>query len=234
MGNIINILILSTSLMTLSYLGIKNFFKSNRNSTVHTIQIEKIIYDLENMNYFKYVPNEILENAQNQFKERYDREQGVPSYEIDYKLLDDKRHGLDGEDNNNVNGFLWTLESLKPSIEKRGIKMDIGNYYDNFDPNTQTRDEGITINNREYIVYDNKVSINGWGESPKMFAEILNSELEIQGSDERIYLGSGGNDGYCVLLTIEQYEYFDKLFQNEWTKPLSPNDWWSLNTNGKL
>lgn len=68
-----------------------------------------------------------------------------------------------------------------------------------------------------------------WGVAAKNFALMLNDQLSLQGSNERVYLISGGNDGSLVFLTSEQYSYIRQVLSDEEFTPLSVEEWCKRN-----
>jgi hypothetical protein len=81
----------------------------------------------------------------------------------------------------------------------------------------------ITINNKKYIIFE-KFKGYGWGEAAQRFADIINDQLQLQGSAERIYLASGGNDGRAIFLTENQFNLLDPVLKGENDRPLKVED----------
>ncbi len=60
------------------------------------------------------------------------------------------------------------------------------------------------------------------------FTQIVNKELEIQGSGERLYPWLAANDGRVVLLTEQQFRYLCDQFPGKESKPLTLQQWSKL------
>jgi hypothetical protein len=67
----------------------------------------------------------------------------------------------------------------------------------------------VVINGRRFKVYDSQsmATGNSWGIATKRFLDVVNELLQATGSEERLYGIYGGNDGRCILLTDEMYNF---------------------------
>lgn len=102
--------------------------------------------------------------------------------------------------------------------------MEISAQWQEYDIDNQWVNHEITINGRRYIIFD-KFKGYGWGEAAQRFADMINNQLELQGSDERFYLINGGNDGRAVFLTEKQFMLLDSLIASSYEKPLKMEQW---------
>lgn len=104
----------------------------------------------------------------------------------------------DGEELYEEGGVVALLNEMKPLFDEIGMSIDYSNdsYLDN--------QHSISLNGRHYILAEGSLLM--WGETIARFAEMINSELELIDSKERIYLMSNDNE-YMVFLTIEQYQF---------------------------
>lgn len=214
-----------------------HYLKTKTDSNTETKRVAfatKLVEDLEKLNYFEYIETENIHKAKNIFLKNSKPNDFICSYFDDkYDLLPHRYFHLDGESNDEIYGFEYDLKDLKPFFEIRGLNLNKNDYQDTFNAETGIRNTILVLNNNKYIVYDNEQVEHLWIDSPVKFINILNQELEKQGSDEKVYLGNGGNDGYAIFLTLEQFNYFDKLTGNYYEKPLDTKTWKDLQT-GKI
>jgi hypothetical protein len=112
---------------------------------------------------------------------------------------------------------------MAPFFGKLGVWMEVSDHVEEY-PDGRGLDHRITLNGKEYILFDNWEGY-GWGESPQRFAGMINDQLALQQSPERLYLIQGGNDGRGVFLTPEQYELVSPLIDNLNERPLPTKKW---------
>lgn len=186
----------------------------------------EFIANLESKGYFKYVTQiQTISKMKTEILKNYDPEHSFYGPEGDYRFF-----YLDGEDSSNIGGIESDIESIMDNAAVLGLKLEINDYSDKIDSETGIRNHHITINKRKYVISDNEVGQNPWADEPLAFANILNKELELQNNDNRVYLGSGGNDGYGVFLSDELYEIMDNAFTIKYSKPLPPEMWFKVQT----
>jgi hypothetical protein len=81
----------------------------------------------------------------------------------------------------------------------------------------------------------NMENLNIWGGAQLNFYRLLNDQLELQGSHERVYPISGGEDGQFLFLTQELYNYISSTFYQgkdfrKWDIPYPVEKWKELNS----
>ena len=112
----------------------------------------------------------------------------------------------------------------KPTFEKIGIQLNWSDDYFSDDATEHT----IIINNKKYIAFKGDPNdLRIWGIATKNFVEILNDQLTIHNSSEKVYPLMYGNDTHIVFLTKPQYDFiFDHFDKTE--KPMELNLWWKI------
>jgi len=79
----------------------------------------------------------------------------------------------------------------------------------------------IQINNKSYILYQ-----TNWSQYAYDFVKIINDQLKILNSRERLYLITPGNDGDLILLDNKLKEYFDEHIElRETFTPMEEEEW---------
>lgn len=184
------------------------------------------VQKIDELGYLKYAEKSDLKELKDNLIENFDsnaemssvwdEETGIPK---DYRY-----YWCDGEDLFEQGGFTEMLKKLNPTFEKINFKCDVNNHFEDWDDQNQWLNHTIIINGSEYIIFKNFTG-NGWGEAPMRLAQIVNSELEKQNINERIYLASGGNDGRLIFLNKELYQYIFSVLKNEEWKPLQVDKW---------
>jgi hypothetical protein len=195
-----------------------------------TLSTIVFVDSLIKLGYLKYALDKDFENLKVVMLSDFDRKYGIPIlYSNDSNICIDYRHYLcDCESVFESGGIPEILKELKPAFRKRGIKIIVNNYYEDFDTTHNWLNEKITINETEYIIFKNYKGF-GWGEATFRLAEILNTEFKKQGCTEKIYLSSGGNNGQIFILSNEIYQLMnDNLKDTEW-KPMEILEWAKVN-----
>jgi hypothetical protein len=105
-------------------------------------------------------------------------------------------------------GVAEWLESARPALEKRGVKL--GKAADSIDDDTGAYtlvlgDRKIVLYTAEELAADQNEDANIWELTPARLFKTLNELLEKAGAKERLYALNGGNDLNAVLLTAEQH-----------------------------
>lgn len=79
----------------------------------------------------------------------------------------------------------------------------------------------IQINDEFYILYQTE-----WSQYAFDFVKIINEQLELLNSMERLYLLASGNDGDLILLDKKLKKYFDEHIElREAWNPREPEVW---------
>lgn len=199
-----------------------------------TTNAAAIVQRLEELGYLSYADPKDHESIRLEMIDKLGR-YGELSTELDTvtrESLDYRLHGLDNESLFERDGFLNKINDLQPAFRKIGLTITVSDYLDTIHTDG-SYSRNLTINGRHYKVFD-RFREMGWGEAAKSFAEILNEQLSMQNSKERVYLISGGNDGGMVFLTDAQFQYLDSVLTNlEW-KPMRVEDWWKVSYDNNV
>ena len=67
-----------------------------------------------------------------------------------------------------------------------------------------------------------------WGWATKFFIEMINDQLSIHNSEERLFPIMAGNEGSIVFLTQPQYLFIRKHFDKK-EGPVELAEWWKEN-----
>lgn len=180
---------------------------------------------LEELDYFRYANPEHVPKLKAEIG-RWLADEGylqiVDSGSPRYEMLDPRQYDLDGETLFEEGGVLDALNDMERFFQKLPVQMEISDHLETGD--TSVTSQRISINGKFYILMDQFPGY-GWGEIAQRFADMVNDQLALQGSDERLYLINGGNDGRGVFLTDALYGYLTSLMPNPVWRPLRTRDW---------
>ncbi len=195
--------------------------------SINSEEAKNFVEKLYQLGYFKYVDSIQIEDLKKEFIQHYDPKFAggiITTFEDETGLPKDYRlYFCDGEDIFEEGGVKNLLKELQPTFTKIGLKLEINNQQESINSLNQLNHD-ITINNTEYVIFKNFEGI-GWIEAPQRISEIINSELEKQNINEKIYLISDGNDGMLIFLSSEQYKFLSEgVIRNDWF-PLNPKEW---------
>jgi len=186
---------------------------------------KKVADRLEELGYFSYAEPEHLRKLKSEMG-RWLAEEGylvvIDTGSPRYELLDPRQYNLDGETLYEEGGVLDALGEMERFFQKLPVRMEVADHLE-----TGGRDgssQRMSINGKHYILMDNHPGY-GWGEMAQRYADMVNDQLALQGSDERLYLINGGNDGSAVFLNEEQFEYLTSLMPNPAWRPLRTREW---------
>ncbi len=201
------------------------FEKQNRFIIQKTSALE-FVNTIDSLGYFKYANPKHIDSLKQEI---------IRNFEIDNVLttlwndstgtpLDYRYYFCDGEAVFELDGFTNMLKELQPTFDKIGFTIIITNHIEEWDNKNNWLNHSITINGNNYTIFEQYTGY-GWGKAVQKLAEILNTELEKQGINERIYLISGGNDGMLIFLTKELHKYIADFYTNPKWKPLDVDKW---------
>lgn len=214
-------------LLTLSAVFMLTLCANNKAADTYSLPMEKIVDSLETLGYFKYTDpanvDTLKKELLNGLKEDY--LSTIYEEEKPYNSKDYRHYDLDGETIYEEGGFVEKIEDMQHVFKKMNIKMKIDSHIEEWNEKKQWLNHRITINGKEYIIFKNFSSGYGWGEAAQRFAEIVNDQLELQKSDERLFLVNAGNDGDAVFLTQAQFELLNPVFKDPVNRPLEVKKW---------
>ncbi|NIG54279.1 hypothetical protein [Chitinophaga sp. Cy-1792] len=218
-------------------MGLLDFFRNKKanikisESADTSERAAAIATQLEDLGYFKYAAAGNLQQLKSEIgKELVDKHflSFVTMEESPYTPLDPRHFSLDGEDLFEQGGITNALKEMQPLFKQMNISMEITAHVEECDSSNQGLNHEITINGKAYTIFHEFVEGYGWDQAGQRFADMINDQLQLQGSDERIYLISGGNDGRAVFLTEQQFNLLDSLITDLYEKPLKVADWCAL------
>lgn len=202
---------------------------SRKKSLSSTNKIPNITEDLERLDYFIYAEGTDISSLKAEIQASYLKSGQISSIwneQKPYQPLDYRLFSLDGEDLAE-HGLDKALHTLNPSFQKMNIQM-IWKVSEVFE-NQGIQRTIVNLNGKDYF-FDYPQEENSWGLSSKLFADMLNDQLEKQNSKERVYLISGGNEGLLIFLTQGQYNYIEKYFVPQMQNKLkNPGKYWRMN-----
>jgi len=186
---------------------------------------QELVYNLEKAGYFKFTDEDKLSfvrdtiikhfNNEKEFMTEFSNTQPFPSYDLRFYDC------ADGEGLFEEGGVISLIKEMGAFWDKNHIKLSYSDdtYAGNF--------HSIIVNGRTYILA--KGSSLMWGETIANFVEMINSELQVQNSNERLYLMTNENE-YMVFLTEAQYDILTaNLTLNK--RPLTVSEWVTNKTN---
>jgi hypothetical protein len=224
--------------MKQSILLIFSFLIFGCNSKAQNNTIEKktklngkqIVEELDKLNFFNLTSKSELAEEKLDIERTYNElnffEGKLRGETLEF--LDNRFYFVDCEELFEVGGLTNYLKIVKPTFEKLGLKLNFSN-----EKSKETKESWkhtIELNGKEYVAFDNNFGDLDWGIAYVKFIEMLNSELEVQKSEERFYPISAQNDGKIVLLTKKQFEFIKENYPNDNEHPKTLEDW--KNENG--
>lgn len=201
-----------------------------RNENPEPIKVEilkgkEFIRELEKLGYFKLTEPDKVNEVKSDLLETLDEHNFFLTKTEDESLiyLDNRFYFVDSEELFEIGGLKEYLQLVNPSFEKLGLQFDFekevslddGDYWKHT----------IEINGREYIAFDGPFDDDVWKLAYANFIEMLNSELSIQGSNEKFYVIRSGNDGSIVMLTYQQFALINNSYPGTRDMPIELNDW---------
>jgi hypothetical protein len=208
---------------------LKNSEKTTQtDSPLVKIKGEEFVTKLDSLGYFRYTRTEQVDSLKNTMLKTFNsfpvlttiNSEISPYLPIDYRL-----YNCDGETLFEVGGLAEYLDELKHTFTVRGLKLEYSN--EKSKEKGDFWDHRITINGKEYSAFKGTMNtINVWGIATANFVKMLNDQLELQRSDDRVYPISGGNQGELVFLSKQQYEFISIVCtRNNEGRPLELNEW---------
>lgn len=186
----------------------------------------QLIDELDRLAYFTYanpahLPQLKTELGKGLVEEHYFPfiESGSPKYET----LDPRQYILDNESLFEQGGIVDALENMAPLFAKMNIRMEISDHVEEYNNKTGL-DHRITLNGKPYTIFHQWAGY-GWGESAQRFADVVNDQLTLQNSIERLYLIQGANDGRAAFLTPGQYALVRPHINKLSECPLPTKEW---------
>jgi len=187
---------------------------------------KKFIGYLHKVGYFKYTNASKIAILEESFRVSLmlnkglmgvdDTHTGIP---YDYRI-----YALNAEELSEKGGFIASLRPLKKTFEKLMIPMIWTNESLIVENNRMTY--RISLNGKEYIIYDGSRDFPLRAAITKLkTVQMLNDQLKMSGSDERIYLLSSAKYGRIIFLTKKMQNYIAAILKNENIRPMDTKLW---------
>ncbi|MEL6557005.1 MAG: hypothetical protein AAFQ94_02405 [Bacteroidota bacterium] len=177
---------------------------------------DHFVESLTVMGYFRFASPDQLEALIEEVRICYQTHGVLGTLEENWMPLCHRLFSADAEFVFEEGGIIQTLKVLKPAFEIRGLKLEINDHFEDYSENIAN--QWVVINERKYVIYDAlKASDAEWKIAIERLLDLLNSEFELQGSDERVYQISEGNDSQLVILTSPMFDFLiSSDIESEW------------------
>jgi len=121
----------------------------------------------------------------------------------------------DGEELYEEGGVVSLIKEMQPFLNKIRIQINYSkeSYVNSY--------HSIEVNGRPYVLAQGSPLV--WGETIAKFADMINAELEMRNSPERIYLLTNENE-YMVFLTKDQFDLVNTYFLSD-KRPMTVSEW---------
>lgn len=197
-----------------------------RNSSIKN-KGENFVAKLETLGYFKYAENQHIEYLKKEKAKDFEKYMELlpcKQFEKTTIPIDYRYYSCDGEEVYEAQGVTNLIKTLQPTFDKINFKCEITNHFEEWDTENNWLNHQITINGTTYVLFKNSKEL-GWGEAPLRISQALNNEFEKQGIQEKIYLISGGNDGWLIFLTPELHQYIVSVCKKTNSLPYELSEW---------
>jgi hypothetical protein len=190
---------------------------------------QAVVDTLLALGYFKYVEKENSDTLKKEVSEAFDLEKVISTVTLNrspYTPFCFKLYNCDGEDLFEYGGVVEKLKDIKPTFDKLKIPLKWKDDWYSEDGRQHT----INLNDKKYIAFKGEPNdMQAWGLATKYFIEMINDQLSIHGTDERLFPIMAGNEGRAIFLTKSQYEFIRRYFDKE-ESPLEVPEWWEHST----
>jgi len=198
----------------------------NEENFVHVVNPKKFIGHIGKMGYFKYADITRIPELENSLTWSLVENRGLTSIAdknsgtpYDYRIYEFNAQNLLEK-----GGVISVVKPLKKTFDKLMIPLLWTNESVTF--NKDETEYRISLNGKEYPLYKgSRDSAKRAGLIKSKVVDMLNDQLKISGSDERIYLTSTINEGRIVFLTKKMYSYISEVIKNRHIKPMDVKAW---------
>ncbi len=194
-------------------------------SSLASISGQRFVDSLNELGYFKYTDTNNLDTLKKEIEDVFDRAKVLSTAYIEkppFQPFCYRLYSCDGETLFEVGGVEEYLKDIKPTFDKLNIPLQWRDDYFSED----ATEHSIVINDKKYFPFKgNPNDLKTWGLATKNFVEIINDQLSIHKSNERVYPILFNNDGHIIFLTDKQYQFVSK-YLNKIERPMEVNLWW--------
>jgi hypothetical protein len=186
---------------------------------------DSIVAALTQLGYFRFTTSAHLGDLQKEIIEAYDTERVLMTVYDDatnapYCL---RLYFCDAEDLFEVGGLVDKLAGIKPAFDKLGVPLTWSDDHWSESNHQHT----IVLNGKQYLAFEGDPnSWESWSLATKYFVEMVNDQLTLHHSEERVYPMLAGNEGRIVFLTCPLYDFIRTHFDQD-EGPKEINLWWS-------
>lgn len=176
-----------------------------------------IVSELEKAGFFSLIDSDKIEEAKKAVNDSYKDNYFGCIYDIDNRF-----YFLDEEELFELDGLVVYLTKAKKTFEKLGLKLEIAN--ENNHEETFTGNywkHTVELNGKEYIAFEGKTNEYTWFRATIYFVEMLNDQLKLQNSEERVYIIGEGNSAEFVFLTPKIMQVVKKYYPEDENFPQS-------------
>jgi len=199
--------------------------ESRFHRVIKEMQPDQVIAELERLDYFTYTDPADQHRVKDELGKGLAEEHNFPYIDSGrprYNGIDPRQYLLDNESLFEQGGILEVLVEMAPLFDKLDIKMVVTDHVEEYD--YIGLNHRITLNGKLYTIFEQWKGY-GWGESAQRFADIVNDQLAMQNSSEKLYLIQGAEDGRAVFLTPDQYTLVRPLIKDIRECPLPTKEW---------
>lgn len=198
---------------------------TTKQPVIASITGQSFVDTLTQLGYFKYTDTKNLDSLKKEIETVFDKVKVLTT------IGDEKRpfqchcyrlYSCDGETLFELGGVEDYLKDIKPTFDKLNIPLQWKD--DHF--SEDATEHSIVINDKKYFPFKGDPNdLRAWGIATKNFVEIINDQLTIHNSDERVYPILFNNDGHIIFLTDKQYQFVSQ-YLDKTERPMEINLWW--------
>ncbi|MEQ1554147.1 MAG: hypothetical protein ABL929_08215 [Ferruginibacter sp.] len=224
---IVGVILLTVLIISFSKNKKKNATPSviSKPSVVASISGQSFVDTLTELGYFKYTDTKNLDTLKKEIASVFDRAKVLATTYIvkpPFQPFCYRLYGCDGETLFELGGVEDYLKDIKPTFDKLNIPLQWKD--DHF--SEDATEHSIVINDKKYFPFKGDPNnLRAWGIATKNFVEIINDQLAIHNSDERVYPILFNNDGHIIFLTDKQY-HFVSQYLDKTERPMEIKLWW--------
>lgn len=198
---------------------------TTKQPVISSITGQSFVDTLTELTYFKYTDAQNLDTLKKEIASVFDQHKVLTtlSYEKPpFQSFCRRLYSCDGETLFELGGVEDYLKDIKPTFDKLNIPLVWKD--DHF--SQDGTEHSIVINDKKYFPFKGDPNdLRAWGIATKNFVEIINDQLTIHNSDERVYPILFNNDGHIIFLTDNQYHFVSK-YLDKTERPMEIDLWW--------
>ena len=180
---------------------------------------------LTEIGYFNYTDPDNIDTLKTELIKIFDQHKVLTTVSLmkpPFEPFCRRLYSCDGETLFEFDGIGSYLKDVKATFDKLNIPLNWSN--DDYSPDgTQ---HSIKINGKTYFAFKGDPhDPRAWGIATKNFVEMLNDQLRIHYSNERVYPIMFNNDGNIIFLTERQYNFVSQHLDRT-ERPMETELWW--------